>query len=397
MKNKLRIISLLLIALVLSACSQQLTNYGYISIQLPTTNNARAAYDIEKLQFDILLTNQKTEKEEIFRGDGRNDVTIIEIPAGTYNLTLEAYIKDTEKLIYTGTVFDVVVNANEETQVEIKLNRIKFEISFDANGGKEEMDKVIFKNGDEAVKLPECKFTAPEGHHFDHWATTKEETDSTKKYNEGDSYTPEASVTFFAIWAKNKVTAMFDANGGTGTIEPITAEFGDNIELPSYTATPKENYHFVGWATTKDSPTLIYKEKAVFELKENVTFYAVWKEDTVESGAGLNYVIYETTEITIKNYNDDSFTGFIVSTNKKFENFYLMIFYDDKFVDYKTFVENINDESFDSTFTPSEDKHSCLLKITGWLGKDVTLAFIYSYYDEFNILQYDELSINTAL
>jgi phi13 family phage major tail protein len=68
---------------------------------------------------------------------------------------------------------------------------------------------------------------------------------------------------------------IYNANGGTGTVESVVVEFGDAITLDDGTGlTAPEGKEFAGWATT---PTATAPNvTSPFKPTADVTLYAVW-------------------------------------------------------------------------------------------------------------------------
>ena len=72
---------------------------------------------------------------------------------------------------------------------------------------------------------------------------------------------------------------VFDANGGTGTMAPITGlKDGQEFTLPRNTFTRK-NYRFIGWSYTKQSDDLLFQDEypSFSYYSYNSTLYAVWE------------------------------------------------------------------------------------------------------------------------
>ena len=70
-------------------------------------------------------------------------------------------------------------------------------------------------------------------------------------------------------------TATFDANGGEGTMEPITANVSGN--LPANTLTnANEECSFDGWNTKADGSGTAYADGAEFSYETNETMFAQW-------------------------------------------------------------------------------------------------------------------------
>ncbi len=73
-----------------------------------------------------------------------------------------------------------------------------YEITYNANGGEESGEMSVGKaTAGEAFTLPECKFAAPAGKEFSHWAV-KNENDEYEKLEA--THTFEADTTVYAIW-----------------------------------------------------------------------------------------------------------------------------------------------------------------------------------------------------
>ncbi len=92
----------------------------------------------------------------------------------------------------------------------------------------------------------------------------------------GDNETNNPSTPSNPETSKTTYTITFDANGGTGSMNPQTAESGTEIILTANTFT-KEGFTFSGWATSFDG-NIIYTDKAKITLIENLNLFAQWTE-----------------------------------------------------------------------------------------------------------------------
>ena len=86
------------------------------------------------------------------------------------------------------------------------------------------------------------------------------------------------TVTLHAAWLeKDRYTINFDANGGMGAPATAQAHEGETIVLSDVIPT-RNNYTFLGWATTADTATAEYLPGDEFTMGNSVvTLYAVWK------------------------------------------------------------------------------------------------------------------------
>lgn len=76
---------------------------------------------------------------------------------------------------------------------------VTYAITYDANGGSGSMDMKYLAQGETAVVIDECSFTAPEGKVFDGWAF---DTAGTNKISD-NTLTLTENKTLFAIWKDN--------------------------------------------------------------------------------------------------------------------------------------------------------------------------------------------------
>lgn len=70
-------------------------------------------------------------------------------------------------------------------------------------------------------------------------------------------------------------TVTYDANGGTGIMQPITMPANEEKVLDGNIFT-RENYKFEGWATSSDGE-VEFQDKSAIKVVGDMTLYAVWK------------------------------------------------------------------------------------------------------------------------
>lgn len=86
-------------------------------------------------------------------------------------------------------------------------------------------------------------------------------------------------VVFEKIIQKHQV--IFNANGGRGTMEPLTVEEGRTITLPANTLV-YDGYSFIGWALQAEGP-VSYSNQALFKMQQSdISLYAVWKQNAAD-------------------------------------------------------------------------------------------------------------------
>lgn len=111
------------------------------------------------------------------------------------------------------------------------------------------------------------------GYEFLGWAETEEA--STVSYVDGSKFKTFADRNLYAVWGSGEFTVTFDANGGTGTMEPQIFKLGVTKKLPKNTFT-YEGKGFAGWALSKDATTADYPDENTMSFNKDTTLYAVW-------------------------------------------------------------------------------------------------------------------------
>ena len=128
-----------------------------------------------------------------------------------------------------------------------------------------------------SVNLYSCGWTKT-GYTFDHWNTAAD--GSGTDYSAGQSYSTNANLTLYAIWAQNTFTVSYNANGGTGTTESQSKEYGEDLTLRENGFTAPAGYHFAEWNTVPDRSGTSYEEGGTYTQNAEVTLYAIWTPDT---------------------------------------------------------------------------------------------------------------------
>ncbi len=107
-------------------------------------------------------------------------------------------------------------------------------------------------------------------------------TYSINQYEEVEAYSDLTHCSTFAVVYKGQqspnvnVTVTFDANGGTGAMDPQVVKKGTATQLNA-NAFARDGFTFAGWATKKDATAAEYADKASVTFNADATLYAVWK------------------------------------------------------------------------------------------------------------------------
>ena len=149
-----------------------------------------------------------------------------------------------------------------------------YTVTFDANGGSGAPNSQIKTYGltltlSDAIPLRR-------NYSFVGWSKDRNATSAS--YFAGSSYTDNASVTLYAVWAYSpeSYTVRYDANGGTGAPASQSKTYGVPLTL-SDEKPVRSYYEFLGWAKSPDALSPEYMPGSSYNENEEVTLYAVWK------------------------------------------------------------------------------------------------------------------------
>jgi fimbrial isopeptide formation D2 family protein/uncharacterized repeat protein (TIGR02543 family)/LPXTG-motif cell wall-anchored protein len=93
-----------------------------------------------------------------------------------------------------------------------------------------------------------------------------------------DDGSAEAKFTVAEAGSADTVTFKFDANGGTGTMDPMVVKRGENVKLTA-NAFKRPGYIFDGWNLAADGSGQSYKDGQTVIASFDGTLYAQWKRD----------------------------------------------------------------------------------------------------------------------
>ena len=144
------------------------------------------------------------------------------------------------------TPFDFTQPVTDKTSCYAKWQAISYTVRFDAGDGSGEMaDQTMVY--DQETKLSKNTFTK-EYYMFDHWLNVITNT----KYSDEQTVknltaTDGGVIELVAQFKDLEYEVVFNAGGGSGTMENFSAKANQTANLPSVTFT-KEGYLFTGWS-----------------------------------------------------------------------------------------------------------------------------------------------------
>jgi uncharacterized repeat protein (TIGR02543 family) len=279
------------------------TIYGYIG----TSTDVKVPYSIDGYPVtDVSISNSNRDRVDLTSLDvslctdltrldcSHNQLTSLDISNNTKLKDLECYFNQLTSLDISNntklTHLDCRYNNMSDESAIVGLNKSQLEafefdpqnqvyISFDCGKGFEYKMK--------SKSSPGVTFTAYEtidpiegfyvnyNHEIGTLPTAKRTGYTLKgfytKESGGTKITPEtiatADTTYYAHWTPNKYTVKFDANGGSNA--PATRLVTYHEKLSAKPPTPKTNYWFVGWYTSKKGG-----EEVEYQMTKNTTYYA---------------------------------------------------------------------------------------------------------------------------
>lgn len=165
----------------------------------------------------------------------------------------------------------------------------KYTITYDGNGGTPTSTTQTKTYGVNINLLPGSSFTRngyqPTMYTVPNWGTT---------YSLGQLYTSNANRTLKVLWQAD-YTITYNANNGIGAPAAQAKPYNIDTAL-SNTVPTRENYAFLGWATSASATTAVYQPGDTFSDNNNIILYAVWKLDKVQRNvfkldASKNYIV----------------------------------------------------------------------------------------------------------
>ncbi len=165
------------------------------------------------------------------------------------------------------------IQVDADTELYAQWENVSKYITFDANGGRGDMEVQIIPTGDTA-NLTEGAFSRS-GYTFAGWNTQADGKGTA--YADKASISPSADVTLYAQWTAKSYVVTFDANGGTGEMDTLDHTFGTDADLTA-NAFARHGYTFGGWALTVDGIAVYTDGATINGIGEgnDVTLYATW-------------------------------------------------------------------------------------------------------------------------
>ena len=160
-------------------------------------------------------------------------------------------------------------------QIFAQWNSIAIDVlTFDVNGGVGSISPYSGLDGS-LTTLPTINGVSMLGFAFSGWNT--QANGSGTQYAEGENLTLTSSQTLYAQWtAGPSDTLTFDANGGSGSINPINGTPGSTITLPDQNGLIHPGFSLTHWNTSASGLGISYSVGQGFKLAGSIVLYAQW-------------------------------------------------------------------------------------------------------------------------
>lgn len=140
-------------------------------------------------------------------------------------------------------------------------------VTFNSNGGSGSM---AAQTASVATNLTNNSFTNGSCT-FSGWNTAANGLGTA--YADGASYGFASDITLYAQWSCGSHTVTFNANGGSGSMTPQTANTTTNLTSNTFT---NGSCIFLGWNTAANGSGTSYSNNQAYSFATDITLYAQW-------------------------------------------------------------------------------------------------------------------------
>lgn len=181
-------------------------------------------------------------------------------------------IDGTHLLVETKEGYEIIVEIDNALKIgkviEIgKVNKEKWKITFDLDGGDGEKPKEKEVRKGWSVLLPTGEGLSKTGYKFVGWSTMKD-----GEIIE-DRYRPERDITLYAVWRENTVAITLKGNGAEQA--DIVKNVPKNQEITLTATFERDGYELIGWSSSSEG-AVEYLLGQTIRPEEHMTLYAQW-------------------------------------------------------------------------------------------------------------------------
>lgn len=241
----------------------------------------KAGNFLVEIDGDTVYSTSQDSRIELYNGTT--------VKTGTKTITHDSTGTKSFKVYIEAGIYTYAVNCSGSNTFTLDPF---YDIKFNANGGSG-VPATQTKMYDVDLTLSSTKPTRA-GYTFLGWGTSS--SDTSVNYSAGDKYTSDTSTTLYAIWSK-KLTLSFNANGGSGTPNALSATIYNattsyKFTIPT-TKPTRVGYNFLGYSTSDSATSESYLAGETITISSNTVLYAVWERISLaitfdaESNGGL--------------------------------------------------------------------------------------------------------------
>ena len=181
----------------------------------------------------------------------------------------------------TGTSYvdeqEVTITDDLDLYAQWEIN--KYTVTFNSNNDSNDTFIQEFKYNTD-TKLNKNTFTR-DGYVFKNWNTKSDGTGSI--YSDEQLVSVIDNVSLYAQWEPINYKIVFNANGGSGSMDEQNIHYDLEVSLNSNGYT-RVNYKFVEWNTKPDGSGITYLDEQIIKNLSNksddvITLYAIWEKD----------------------------------------------------------------------------------------------------------------------
>ena len=147
------------------------------------------------------------------------------------------------------------------------VNKTKYTVTFYSTGGSAVNSQTI-QNGGKATK-PEDPVR--EGYEFVDWV---DKDDNRWLFN---IYPVTENLELFATWRACDYTVSFNANGGLGSMDPVSVKAHTSFTIPENGFTARRDSEFIGWKIDGEVDLLQPGDSIV--ITNDISLLALWRDD----------------------------------------------------------------------------------------------------------------------
>lgn len=169
--------------------------------------------------------------------------------------------------------------------VAVWENAGPYTITYNANGGTPGEVTSQIKTYGTPIKIEAGTEPSREGYTFRGWATSDKATRPT--YQIGGTYSTEASVTLYAVWAQDLITITYNKNTDAEVTNLPTNQamgyWSDDSIIISSEVPQRADYTFLGWSLLQSGGEIINPGDTFNNPRPQtlVTLYAQWETSTI--------------------------------------------------------------------------------------------------------------------